>query len=134
MKIILDTNVLMSGIFFSGVPYQILKVWKEGKVGIVISEEILDEYYRVAIELSRKYQAINIDDILELLMIHTEAVDAHEFLVTVCEDMDDNKFLSCALASGSKIIISGDKHLLKLSGYQDIEILKPRQFMEKYMK
>ena len=48
----------------------------------------------------------------------------------VCEDPDDDKFLACALASGSKVIISGDKLLLKISGYQGIQVLNPRAFVD----
>ena len=51
----------------------------------------------------------------------------------ICEDPDDDKFFACALASGSKVIISGDKHLLKVTGYQGIQVLKPREFVDKYL-
>jgi predicted nucleic acid-binding protein len=47
---------------------------------------------------------------------------------------DDDKFLACALASGTQVITSGDKALLKASGYCGIEILRPRQFVEKYLR
>jgi predicted nucleic acid-binding protein len=50
----------------------------------------------------------------------------------ICDDPDDDKFLACALASESRIIVSGDKHLLKVSGYKGIEVLRPRKFLEKY--
>ena len=50
------------------------------------------------------------------------------------EDPDDNKFIECAIASQSKLIVSGDKHLLKISGYKDIKVLKPRQFVDNYLK
>ena len=53
MKIVLDTNVLVSGIFFSGPPYEILKAWRDGRIGLVISTEILTEYQRVADELAQ---------------------------------------------------------------------------------
>jgi predicted nucleic acid-binding protein len=46
---------------------------------------------------------------------------------------DDNKFIACALASESTVIVSGDKHLLKVSGYQNIEVLKPREFVDKHL-
>ena len=49
-------------------------------------------------------------------------------------DPDDNKFMECAIASNSEIIISGDKHLLKVSGYQGITVLKPREFVDSYLK
>jgi putative PIN family toxin of toxin-antitoxin system len=134
MKIALDTNVLMSGIFFSGPPHQILKAWQEGKIKITASEEILSEYQRVAEELSRQFPSIDIDRILELITVHTEIVDASDFQVTICEDPDDNKFIACALASKSKIVVSGDKHLINVSGYEGIQVVKPREFTENFLK
>ena len=134
MKIVLDTNVLVSGIFFSGPPYKILKAWQEGKFEIVVSEDILTEYQRVAEELSKQFPTIDIDPILELLTVHAEVISTHDFQVTICEDPDDNKFISCALASKSKVIVSGDKHLLKISGHEGIEVLKPRELTDKYLK
>ncbi|MBA3073196.1 MAG: hypothetical protein FP831_06350 [Anaerolineae bacterium] len=51
----------------------------------------------------------------------------------ICADSDDDKFFACALASGSKLIVSGDKHLLKVSGYKEIEVLKPKVFIDNYL-
>jgi predicted nucleic acid-binding protein len=51
MKIVLDTNVFISGIFFSGPPYRILEAWRDGGLQPVISQEIFDEYRNVADEL-----------------------------------------------------------------------------------
>ncbi len=51
----------------------------------------------------------------------------------VCTDADDDMFLACALASGAKIIASGDKALLKTSGYRGIEVLKPKDFAARYL-
>ena len=133
MKIILDTNVLISGIFFSGAPSQILKAWQEGKIQIAVSKEILFEYHRVAEELSEKFPGLEISQILELFTIHAEMVNTQGLEVSVCEDPDDNMFISCALGSKSKIIVSGDKHLLKISGYQEIEVLKPRLFLDNHL-
>jgi len=48
-------------------------------------------------------------------------------------DPDDDKFLACALASGAGTIVSGDKHLLSVSGYRGIEVLRPRAFVEGYL-
>ncbi len=52
---------------------------------------------------------------------------------SVCEDPDDDKFFACTLASGSRVIISGDKHLLRVSGYEGIEVLKPREFVDRFL-
>ncbi len=134
MKIVLDTNVLISGIFFSGPPYQILKAWQAGQINIAISEEILTEYQSVAQKLSKQFPSVDIKQILKLITIHTEIVDPQGYEVTVCEDPDDNMFISCAIVSHSKVIVSGDKHLLTISGYQGIEVCKPRDFIDNHLK
>ncbi|MCA1766027.1 MAG: putative toxin-antitoxin system toxin component, PIN family [Desulfobulbaceae bacterium] len=134
MKIVLDTNVFISGIFFGGPPSQILQSWRKSQIEIILTEQILDEYQRVGEELSAKYPSINIEPIIELFTIFGEFVETKDITVTICEDPDDNKFIECAIASQSKLIVSGDKHLLTLSGYKDIEVLKPRQFVDNYMK
>ena len=74
MKIILDTNVLISGIFFTGPPYQILKAWRDGKVILVVSPEILEEYQRVGEELANKYPSVNIQPFLNLVTVNAMIV------------------------------------------------------------
>lgn len=134
MKIVLDTNVFISGIFFSGPPYQILKAWEKGSFQILLSQDILDEYHRVAHELSSKFSSVDISPIIEMVTVHGQFVDTKDLDIVACEDPDDDKFIECAIAGKGRIIISGDKHLLKLSGYQDITVLNPRNFVEKYLK
>lgn len=133
MKIVLDTNMLISGIFFSGPSHQILKAWQKGKISFVVSEETLSEYQRVVVELSNKYPAIDISKMLQLVTIHSEIVDTQGCEVTVCEDPDDNMFISCAIAGKSNVIVSGDKHLLKVNDYQNIHVLKPNDFTDNYL-
>ncbi len=133
MRVILDTNVFISGIFFSGPPSQILKAWENQSLQIVLSRQILDEYQRVAAALSSNFPTVDILPIIELVTIHGQFVDTHGFDISVCEDPDDDKFLECAVASNCKTIISGDKHLLKLTGYEGIAVLNPRNFLDKYL-
>ncbi len=133
MRVILDTNVFISGIFFSGPPSQILKAWANQSFQIVLSQQILNEYQRVAEDLSSKFQTIDILPIIELVTIHGQFVDAQGFDISACEDPDDDKFLECAVAGKCKTIISGDKHLLKLAGYEGITVLSPRDFVDKYL-
>ncbi len=133
MKIVLDTNVLISGIFFGGPPGQILKTWKDQKIQIVISKEILNEYQRVTKELSKKFPSVNIKPIIELLTIYGKVVETEGINVTVCEDPDDNMFIECAIASNTNIVVSGDNHLLKVSGYQNIDVIKPRNFVDWFL-
>ena len=133
MKIVLDTNVLVSGIFFSGPPADILRAWSRGKFRLVLSPEILDEYTRVSAELAEKFPDINIRRILDLVVVRSEVCSPAALPQRVCEDPHDDKFFAAALDSRAKIIISGDKHLLRVSGYQGVSVLTPRQFLEQHL-
>jgi len=132
VRIILDTNVVISGIFFAGSPYQILKAWREGKLHLVISEEILAEYRRVSETLALQFPSIDLLPILDMLRANAEVISVKGPLEPVCDDPDDDKFLACALAGECKLIVSGDKHLLKASGFRGITVLTPREFLNTY--
>ncbi len=133
MKIVLDTNVFISGVFFNGPPYQILKAWRNQEFQIVISLEILDEYHRVGEELSAQFPEVDLDPILELFTTKAELIEAALLDEAVCDDPDDDKFFACAIAGGANLIVSGDKHLLKMAGYQGIAVVRPRQFIDKFL-
>lgn len=68
MRVILDTNVFVSGVFFTGPPYKILSAWGEDRFQLVVSPEILTEYHRVGRELSRKYAGLDLDPILKAVI------------------------------------------------------------------
>jgi predicted nucleic acid-binding protein len=70
---------------------------------------------------------------LDILISTAVLVQTPPMPEPVCADPDDDKFIACALAGNAKVITSGDKHLLSVSGYADIEILRPRRFEEEYM-
>lgn len=133
MRIVLDTNVFISGIFFSGPPHRILQGWRDGRVQLVLSPDIFEEYRRVAEVLHEQFPAVDLTGLLELVVVEAEMCQAEPLLEAVSADPDDDKFIACALSSGSKLIVSGDKHLLAVDGYRGIEILKPRPFVDKYL-
>lgn len=83
--------------------------------------------------MAEQFPAIDLGQILELVTIKAEMVQAQSLPEPVCVDPDDDKFLACALASKSKLIVSGDKHLLQVSGFREIRVLKPREFFDKYL-
>jgi uncharacterized protein len=134
LKVVMDTNVFVSGIFFSGTPYQVLKAWQSGEFELVVSQEILEEYKRVGEALGEDRPAIDWKPVYEFVLKHAKVYKPVKLKEPVCEDPDDDKFFACALASGCDVIISGDKHLLKVSGYQGVEVLKPREFLDRYLK
>jgi putative PIN family toxin of toxin-antitoxin system len=133
MRVILDTNVFISGVFFSGPPYQILKAWRDGELQLVISHEIIEEYRRVGFALAEQFPAIDMGNIIELVTTNAKMVHARSLSDPVCADPDDDKFFACALASKSKVIVSGDKHLLKVSCFRGIRVLTPREFEDEYL-
>ncbi|MEE8328918.1 MAG: PIN domain-containing protein, partial [Thermodesulfovibrionia bacterium] len=81
------------------------------KVNIVLSEEIFNEYQRVARELSEQFKGVDISTFLDLLTVNAIWVEAPQLPFNVSTDPDDDKFLSCR----TKVIVSGDKHLLAVS-------------------
>ena len=133
MKIVIDTNVFVSGIFFTGPQYCILEAWRNGRLQPAISQEIADEYQSVVDELSKQYSAIDTIPILDFISKNTKLIMAPNLLEPVCIDPDDDKFIACAIAANCKIIVSGDKHLLKVSGYCGIQVMKPREFVDKFL-
>lgn len=76
MRVILDTNVFVSGVFFSGPPYEILDAWRHGQFTLVVSLEILSEYARVGQELAGEFPTVDLAPALELLASKGEVVMA----------------------------------------------------------
>ncbi len=104
-----------------------------GKIQLVLSEEILEEYLRVAEVLSERFPNIQLSPILELLTVEAEFTSAFELPKPVCTDPGDDKFIECAIAGKTEAIISGDKHLLKASGYHDLKVMTPREFVNRFI-
>lgn len=136
MKLILDTNVLVSGIFFGGVPGQILTAWADDKVSLVLSPAILDEYVRVGAELAAKHseRRTALVAVLDLITVNATIVNATPLPTPVSVDPADDVFLAAATSSGTRLIVSGDRHLLDISGWQGIEVVKPREFFDRYIR
>lgn len=133
MRVVLDTNVLMSGIFFSGPPHEILSAWRHGAFEMAISPAVFGEYQRIGDELAQEYPAVDAAGMLDLVVQHAVMVDAPALPVQVCEDADDDQFIACALAARAAAIVSGDKLLRKVSAYKGVQILSPRAFVDSYL-
>ena len=128
MRIVLDTNVFISAIFFDGIPGRILTAVQEDKFELVTSLECIYELHRILIEFKDKIG-------LDLIEFWTKFAISNSLVVLpqvgfseVKDDPDDNKFLDAAVAGRASFIISGDKHLLKLKEFRTIRIVKPAEF------
>ena len=133
-KVVIDTNIFISS-FFGGVPRQIIDLWKEGKIILCLSQGIIEEYIEVLNRLGLKDKK----EIKNLTKLFAEGYNSIYTSKTpeldiVKDDPDDNKFIECAVALDSKIIISGDKHLKDVKRYIDIDILSPREFLDSYFE
>jgi putative PIN family toxin of toxin-antitoxin system len=133
MKVVVDTNVFISGVFFSGPPHTILDAWRRGLVTLVLSPEILVEYQETSRELAAAYPRVDLTPWLELVTAAAMVVEALPLPAQVCTDPDDDKFLACALASKTAVVTSGDKALLATSGFRGIAVLTPRKFVDEYL-
>jgi uncharacterized protein len=130
IKAILDTNVFISGVFWKGPPFEILKAWQEQRFRLAISPPILDKYRRVLDEMMKKRPVPVLTSILRIIELHSEMVEPVSFAQPVCSDPDDDKFLEAALAARAGYVVSGDAALLKVKQYRGIEIVRPRQFVD----
>ncbi len=79
MKVVLDTNVFVSGVFFSGLPYQILQAWRDGQIELLVSPEILAEYRRVGKILAGGHPGVDLNPILEFVAQNAKVVSASPF-------------------------------------------------------
>lgn len=132
MKAVVDTNVLMSAIFFGGTPGRILELWREGKLKLAVSPEVVNEYEQVARRLAMRYPGVDPTVLLGLIVLNTEVVTDVPLPDQVCDDPADDKFLACAITSDADVIVTGDRQLLAVSGYEGVEVLTPREFVDKY--
>ena len=128
MKVVLDTNVVVSGAFFGGPPRFVLNAWAEGRFQVVISPSILDEYMRVCDRLRAVYPEADYQAVLAELAAHGELVPDAEEDEPATADRDDDKFMRCALAAGA-IVVSGDRHLLDASGWKKVRVLAPAELL-----
>lgn len=135
MRVILDTNVLMSGIFFGGVPGRIINAWSARRLTLVLSPAILEEYRRVGVALGSRHPDLvtTLEPVLALVAMNAALVNAPPLEERVTEDPADDMFLAAAMASRTRIILSGDKHLLRVSGWRGISVLTPRQFADRHL-
>ncbi len=135
MNVILDTNVLMSAIFWGGNPRKILDLWMEDRFRLVGSKEIVNEYEEIFLRLNQKYKTAD-SSILNAVLAHIWMMDASKLPDPVCEDSDDDKFLACALAcalaSSAKYIVTGDKLLLKVGKFHATEIAIVSKFLRAF--
>ncbi len=99
----------------------------DGNIKLLLSQLIIDEVVRV---LKRKgLSASRLAEALEYITVTAVIIAPTESLNAVPDDPDDNKILECAVAGKANVIVTGDKHLLKLKQYEGIRIIKVSELL-----
>lgn len=127
MRVLLDTNVLVSAILFGGVPREILRAAIDGKLRLVSSPHLLEEFEDI---LERKFgfskgAAVETRSELEVL---ADLVEPRE-VPRVCRDPDGDHVLAAAVTGSVEVIVTGDRDLLALEWHGRIELATPAQFV-----
>ena len=130
MKIVCDTNVLVSGILFGGNARQILLLASRGRLTNYISDDILNEAKDVLLRPKFKLSPQQVIAIIALFRDTFELVYPTQQHKVVQSDPDDDRILEAALEAQAEIIVSGDKHLRSLGLWRGIRILSPAEFVK----
>lgn len=127
LKLLLDTNVVISGMFWRGPPYQLLLGAQQGKAALISCPELLAEltqvlsYSKFAPHL--RYIGSSADQQVASYASFTTLLTLTYPLPRVCRDADDDKVLACGLTGQADFIVSGDLDLLSIGTYNSIPIV-----------
>ena len=127
-SVTLDTNIYVSALQFGGKPMQLLQAGLEGEIDIAISQPIVDETLRI---LRDKFGWPDsaLRDAEVTIAAATRRVMSTETLDVLKADVTDNRILECAVAAGSAVIVSGDRHLLELAGFRGIRVIRVAELL-----
>lgn len=127
-RVVLDTNIYISSVFWVGKPHQIVELAINREIEVFISPQILEELERV---LKRDFIEDHefIESQIGLILEYAKIVRPLNTIQAVKDDPDDNKIIECAVASKADYIVTGDPHLLNLKEFDKIKIVTPDGFL-----
>ena len=131
MRILIDTNILISGLFFGGLQKKLLAELDEN-FNVCVNEKILSEYnQQIDKKISNPKYNLN-EKIREKFFSSLKSFEIKSDL-KICRDPDDDKFINCAIDAKAIYIVSGDNDLLTIKNFAGIEIVTAREFYDKYL-
>ena len=128
-KVVLDTNVTISALFWEGNPRKIYDLIRQEKLVMLLSGDMEKEFIRVLGYEKFGLTPQEMMPFLRDLRTHARHVKTKNKISVVTADPTDNIFLECALDGDADFIISGDRHLLDIKVYKDIEIVRAGEFL-----
>lgn len=130
--VVYDTNVLISGMIWGGIPYRSIELAQKNKVKGLICDEILDEFENklmIKLGISSTRTSVAKTRLLGFL----QRIEIPNRLKDITTDPDDDMIIECAVVGRASHIVTGDqKHLLPLGNYQGILIVKPADFLAEF--
>jgi len=128
-KVVLDTNVSISALFWEGNPRKIYDLVRQGQLIMLLSDNMEREFIRVLGYEKFGLSPQEIIPFLRNLRNHARHVETKSEVDVVTADPTDNIFLECALDCGADFLISGDRHLLDIKVYKGIKIVRAGEFL-----
>jgi hypothetical protein len=128
-QVVIDSNVWISGIVFGGNPEKVIRLFVEGHILLITSEELLSELRK---KITQRFPLFIPNVALLEASIGEDAimVQLGSLPITASRDVDDNKFLETAMIGNAQYIVCGDGDLLDLKTFRGIEIVKPIEFLK----
>ena len=128
-RVVPDTNILVSGLLWTGPPHELIRMAEEGDIELYTSLEILDELEDVLCRdrFQRRIATLdtNVEELMKRVRLLMNIVEIElPDVPLVKEDPDDDMFLVCAKTAKASMIVSGDYHLLNIGNFGDIQVLK----------
>ena len=130
MRVVADTNILVSALLFGGLPAAFLDLAFAGTFQLVTSPTLLDELDE-KLRLKFGLSPHDADRIRLRLESSADVVSTTPTLSVIKNDPDDDRVLECATVGRANTIVSGDRHLLNLTSYEEISIVTVRHFMDR---
>lgn len=136
MRVVLDTNVVVSALLWGGIPYRLIQAASAGDIALFASAVLLDELRDT---LARPHLASRLAQqpasVEQAIGLYSQLVGhvVPRTIAPTSRDPDDDHVLACALAAKAQLIVSGDKDLLDLCHYRTIAILTPAQALARIL-
>jgi len=139
MRLVLDTNVLVSGLLFpAGPPSRLVRAWRSGAFDLVISDFVIEELKRTWAHLAPRLKPAPDDlaDFIDTIGVRAELLRIDETMLARANlaglrDPDDLPVLALLIGSGADHLVTGDKDLLALANAYPI--LTPASFVDRFV-
>ena len=130
LKVVLDTNILVSAWLWEGNESKIVELIENGLVIGYTSLQLIQEFEKVMSYPKFRLSEEEIASAIGYYQIILRTIEPKIVVNIICDDPADNRVLDCALSANVNAIITGDKHLLELGKFKNITILTSTEFLK----